>query len=411
METIKCNAAEIDLTDDSGIRPKSIFDYISKQAGGTENLGPTRQDQKNYLRTKRQCDLSYGEASSLLMYFEKQTRINASCTYTLQLDGEEKITNTFWVDPKMLIDYTHFGDVISFDTTFCTNKEYRPYSVFVGFNHHRGISIFGAALLYDETSESFKWLFEAFPEAHGQKKPLTVFTDQDSTIGNAISEVFPDTWHVFKHFERVVNDKCYNELKAEFDARNKISRNIFPMSPVMRQALEVYTPIIFEQIQDEHLWISTCYIKYRDKSVTDRKYIVAIVDKEGDFNVTCNPSGPTIACSCRRFETFGILYCHALKILDDNNIKFIPATYVLRRWTRGTRNMIVDQTNESRIEEDVNLDCTQCYRLLCPILVMIASEALNSIEGYALVNTVAKDLLAQLQNIVVDAPLHVSLIS
>jgi hypothetical protein len=36
------------------------------------------------------------------------------------LDCDEKITNIFWV-AKIIIDYAHFGDVITFDTTFGTN--------------------------------------------------------------------------------------------------------------------------------------------------------------------------------------------------------------------------------------------------------------------------------------------------
>jgi hypothetical protein len=62
----------------------------------------------------------------------------------------------------MIVDYAHFGDVITFDTTFGTNKEYRPFGVFVGFNQFKETVVFGAALMYDETFESFKWLFNAF---------------------------------------------------------------------------------------------------------------------------------------------------------------------------------------------------------------------------------------------------------
>ncbi|XP_042505688.1 protein FAR1-RELATED SEQUENCE 5-like [Macadamia integrifolia] len=402
------HAIEIDLDDDSGIKPKAIFEYMSRKAGGKENIGFIRQDQKNYLRTKRQRDLSYGEAGSLLM----------------------------------------------------------PFGVFTGFNHHRGICIFGAALLYDETSESFKWLFEAFLKVHGQKKPLTIFTDQDAAMGNAISEYeevieFENAWmklrsdhlvtdpswldriyglkekwakcftigmrstqlseslngdlkdylkssldlvQFFKHFERVVNDKRYNELKAEFDARNKTPRNIFPMSPIMNQALEIYTPKIFEELQHEYIWITACSIKFRNESAAIHNYIVDVVDREGNFNVECNPVGPTIACSCRKFETFGILCCHALKIFDVLDIKFILANYVLRRWTRGGRSMIVKGDDGTQVEEDVNLDCTQRYRILCPKLVRIASEASNSSEGYALVDRNANDLCAKLQNLAVDGP-------
>jgi zinc finger SWIM domain-containing protein 3 len=86
----------------------------------------------------------------------------------------------------MIIDYAYFGDVITFDTTYGTNKELRPLDVFTGFNHHRGVLNFGATLLCDETAESFKWLFESFLNAHASKKPQTIFTDQDVAIENAL---------------------------------------------------------------------------------------------------------------------------------------------------------------------------------------------------------------------------------
>jgi zinc finger SWIM domain-containing protein 3 len=98
-------------------------------------------------------------------------------------------------DAKILIDYALFGDVITFHTTYSTNKEYRPFGVFVGFNHFREIVVFGATLLYDETVDSFKWLFETFLAAHNQKHPTTIFTDQHAEMGRAVGDVFVDTIH------------------------------------------------------------------------------------------------------------------------------------------------------------------------------------------------------------------------
>ena len=64
----------------------------------------------------------------------------------------------------MIIDYNHFGDVIKFDTTCSTNRDARPLEVFLGLNRHKETIVFGGALLYDETIESFVWLFETFLE-------------------------------------------------------------------------------------------------------------------------------------------------------------------------------------------------------------------------------------------------------
>jgi zinc finger SWIM domain-containing protein 3 len=55
----------------------------------------------------------------------------------------------------MIIDYNHFDDVIMFDTTYSTNRDARPFCVFLGLNHHRETIIFGAILLYDGTIKSF----------------------------------------------------------------------------------------------------------------------------------------------------------------------------------------------------------------------------------------------------------------
>uniref|UniRef100_A0A2N9I6R5 Uncharacterized protein n=1 Tax=Fagus sylvatica TaxID=28930 RepID=A0A2N9I6R5_FAGSY len=189
------HAGLIDLASSSGIKPKAAHELMSREAGGRANLGYTDRDQQNYLRTRQQRNLMYGEAGCLLRYFQQQLNKNPSFHYAVQLDSEEQITNIFWADARMLIDYANFGDVMTFDTTYGTNKALRPLGVFTDFNHHRGVVVFGAALLYDETAKSFKWLFESFLDAHVDKKPKTIFTDQDPAMAKALNEVMPNTWH------------------------------------------------------------------------------------------------------------------------------------------------------------------------------------------------------------------------
>jgi zinc finger SWIM domain-containing protein 3 len=69
--------------------------------------------------------MMYGEAGSLLKYFQDKSLENPSFQYAIQMDCEEQITNICWADAKMIVNYAHFDDVITFDTTFGTNKEYR----------------------------------------------------------------------------------------------------------------------------------------------------------------------------------------------------------------------------------------------------------------------------------------------
>ncbi|KAI4975776.1 hypothetical protein ZWY2020_049383 [Hordeum vulgare] len=159
-------AYEIEAPDDSGIRPKAAYELATRQVGGPFNLIYTCRDHRNLLQSKRQRELAFGQAGSMLKYFGGKVVENPSFQYALQLDCEENISNIFWADAKMMLDYAHFGDVVTFDTTFGTNKEYRPFGVFLGLNQFRETTVFGDALMFDETLASFKWLFETFLGAH-----------------------------------------------------------------------------------------------------------------------------------------------------------------------------------------------------------------------------------------------------
>ncbi|KAG9458878.1 hypothetical protein H6P81_003386 [Aristolochia fimbriata] len=147
--------AQIELASLAGIAHKQVYELQSRQAGGRENLGYLHMDHKNYLRFKLQENLDINVAAVILKYIRKKQSQNSVCYFDFQLDAEGQVTNFFWVDARSIIDYSLFGDVVSFDTTYRTNDYGRPFAPFVGVNHHNQTIVFGAALLYDETSESF----------------------------------------------------------------------------------------------------------------------------------------------------------------------------------------------------------------------------------------------------------------
>jgi hypothetical protein len=130
MQVTNISASNIDLIDDFGIQPKTSREFMSCQAGGVECIGHTLRDHNNYLRDKRQITLIHGEVISILRYFCKHAIDNPSFQHTEQEDDQNEFRNIYWVHAQMVIDYAHFGDVVIFDTTHDTNKEYRPFGVF-----------------------------------------------------------------------------------------------------------------------------------------------------------------------------------------------------------------------------------------------------------------------------------------
>lgn len=97
-----------------------------------------------------------------------------------QLDKDGKIVSLFWSYASMQGEYADFGDVVTFDTTHKTNLYDKPLAMFVGANHHLQCTIFGFALLGDETTETFEWVFSTFKKCMDGVSPQCILTGSHS---------------------------------------------------------------------------------------------------------------------------------------------------------------------------------------------------------------------------------------
>ncbi|EEC76851.1 hypothetical protein OsI_15021 [Oryza sativa Indica Group] len=345
------------------------------------------------------------------------------------MDSEEQIANIFWADAKMISDYAHFGDVVSFDTTFGTNNESRPFGVFVGFNHFRETIVFGAALMYDETFNSFKWLFETFLKAHNGKHPKTIYTDQDIAMGKAIEEVFPAAWHGLCTFHI-----SQNAAKHLSQGNNGESSILSDLSACMYEYEDVtkfeYEFNIMREKVSKQTWLDRIY-KLKEKWAKsymrnvftlgmrreyersmaactkaldgDNEFLVSIRSFEGDltfeeeYRVVGDPSEQTSICSCRQFNRIGMLCGHALKVLDLMNIESLPAQYILKRWTREARSGIVTDSKGINIIENPMMEASLRYKFLSHRFLTLAQQAASYPECTLLVNNTLDILSKQIE--------------
>lgn len=95
-----------------------------------------------------------------------------------KMDDEGRIESMIGCTGKSQRDYKHFGDVVTFDTTYRTNLYNLPFGIFVGVNNHYQTLISGGVLLNHERTEDFEWTFRNFTEIMGGKQPQTILTGQ-----------------------------------------------------------------------------------------------------------------------------------------------------------------------------------------------------------------------------------------
>ncbi|XP_020962355.1 protein FAR1-RELATED SEQUENCE 8-like [Arachis ipaensis] len=78
---------------------------------------------------------------------------NQNFFFELKLKDNQSIKLAFWTDARSRAAYQYFGDVISFDTTYNTNRYNLVCGCFVGVNHHSQSTLLGCALMKNEDIE------------------------------------------------------------------------------------------------------------------------------------------------------------------------------------------------------------------------------------------------------------------
>nr|GFC34168.1 protein FAR1-related sequence 5-like [Tanacetum cinerariifolium] len=106
----------------------------------------------------------------------------------------DELVSMFWDDDTMKCNYAVFGDVVSFNATFRTNKYDFVFVPLTGIDHNQKCVTLGAALLSDETKDSYCWMLKAFLKVH-QKQPTLSLTDQDAALRNVVMIIFLNSKH------------------------------------------------------------------------------------------------------------------------------------------------------------------------------------------------------------------------
>nr|GEV63384.1 protein FAR1-related sequence 5-like [Tanacetum cinerariifolium]GEZ21800.1 protein FAR1-related sequence 5-like [Tanacetum cinerariifolium] len=143
------------------IRKSSIKRYKGKVTYRSYISAPIESDKVrgtpgDYRNFKRAVNLFIGDRDAH-MIVEKM--INRQI-HVLEFSFEhhvlhDELVSMFWADDTMKCNYAVLGDVVSFDATFRTNKYDFVFVPFTGIDHNQKCVTFGAALLSDETEDSY----------------------------------------------------------------------------------------------------------------------------------------------------------------------------------------------------------------------------------------------------------------
>lgn len=99
--------------------------------------------------------------------------------------------------------------------------------------------------------------------------------------------------------------------------------------PIEEHARSVLTPFAFDLTQHEMVLA----LQYAASEMANGSYLVHHFKKvDGERLVIWIPEDEQIHCSCKEFESTGILCRHAIRVLLLKNYFQLPSKYLLNRW-------------------------------------------------------------------------------
>ncbi|XP_076903189.1 protein FAR1-RELATED SEQUENCE 5-like [Bidens hawaiensis] len=280
------------------------FNIMRTKYGGFEEVGATKDDCKNFKQSLTCYIVEYDAEMVVQRLSGKKTVVMViRFEYTINTKGD--LDRLFWADEISKKNYLVFGDIISFDATFKTNK----YNmVFVPFtttdNHCRNVTV-GAALLSSESIEPYSWLLKVFLDSFGIA-PKVVVTDQDLVMKRAISLVLPNSrhrlcmWHIMKKLAHKAHG-MNNDHDTRYTHPDPVSEN-----PFEKEAKLMYTKAVFNDFQDEmyHIRSGVACLKSTEEEDFVRfsfdfnasvpNYLEVLFKKEGEEGIDS-----TISCGSK----------------------------------------------------------------------------------------------------------------
>ncbi|XP_011626980.1 protein FAR1-RELATED SEQUENCE 7 [Amborella trichopoda] len=175
-------------------------------------------------------------------------------------------------------------------------------------------------------------------------------------------------------------------VDKKFDEENTADHKSLTETPVLRtpfyiekQASKIYTLKMFDEFQRELIKSTNCFYE----TITEDAYITTFKLVEHGFGtashlVTFDASEVKVSCSCHKYDKFGILCGHVLRVFSLKHVVELPSHYILKRWTMEAKR------EEEGIEIQAGSQAPRTIRhdVLCQLVNQITEDGAISEDLY-----------------------------
>ncbi|XP_074335536.1 protein FAR1-RELATED SEQUENCE 5-like [Apium graveolens] len=236
------------------------FSLAKEWAGSYEAVGAMLIDFKNFARDVK-ARIGKRDSDMILAKFKlKKEASQNTFYYDYKVDRQGHLTGLFWTDAIGQANFDVFGDIISFDPTFRTNRYNMVFVPFTGVNNHWKNVTFAAGLLAKENYKNFNWLINTFKKAMG-RAPRCVITDQCPAIKKALDKWWPNTkhrlcmWHIMNKLPTKVGPALASDKKFI----EKLKSAVYSDHITQTEFVERWNAVIVEYKLESNPWLTELF--------------------------------------------------------------------------------------------------------------------------------------------------------
>ncbi|XP_061364631.1 protein FAR1-RELATED SEQUENCE 5-like [Gastrolobium bilobum] len=167
-------------------------------------------------------------------------------------------------------------------------------------------------------------------------------------------------------YEKVLERWRWSELQKDFECNQSAPPRIKNLAGIAEQGARVYTHVIFEDFYEELFESLALAIEKINENGTFFSYKLVKSGDDKQYFVTFESANCLVDCSCKKFESVGLLCLHALKVLNFHNIFHIPSQYILKRWRKDAKDGFSPSDNDKQacefLAQKINLRMSQIMR-------------------------------------------------
>ncbi|KAL8100202.1 hypothetical protein AgCh_032448 [Apium graveolens] len=238
------------------------FSLAKERAGSYEKVGATLTDFKNFARDVK-ARIGKHDSDMILAKFKlKKESSQNTFYYDYKVDRKGHLTGLFWTDAIGQANFDVFGDIVSFDPTFRTNRYNMVFVPFTGVNNHWKNITFAAGLLAKENYKNFKWLINTFKKVMG-RAPRCVSTDQCAAIKKALNKWWRQTkhrlcmWHIMNKLPTKVGPALASDKKFI----QKLKSAVYSDHLTQTKFVERWNDVIVEYKLESNPWLTEMFNK------------------------------------------------------------------------------------------------------------------------------------------------------